>query len=204
MFSFSYKKILSIFVLTFSVWGITSFAFATTGNLPLSEQLLQQKQSLQTQITEDTQALDAEYQRLVGPEINSPQYQSLVCLKIIKDQSLLNEIKEEMQLLQTNMLKDYVDINADIFNLLNQYSVGLIDVTNYQTQYNKLSLDIQSFYQNNKILIEQAKQNYLQRIFNFVDDAKTYESNNAELLDNLSQKISKIQALSHEFKVLKE
>ncbi len=189
------------------LWSIGFFlgmTLASSGNISLSTQLVNDKDTLLTQIQTSQETLSSEYTRVLGPEIQTANYQSLICLGVIKDESLLQDMEGELWLLKTNLLQDYVNINADIFNLLNQYSVGLIDDNTYLTQYHKLTLDVQSFYDNNKVMIDQTYNKYLQKIFNTVEENKAYTQNNSELLSSINSKITKIQSTVNQFKLLEE
>lgn len=159
---------------------------------------------METQIKSLDTKFHAEYQRLVTPEKLTAEYQSLRCLGVIQEDALLTQIEAELALLKKNMLLDYVRINAEIFNLLNQYSVGLINDTVYITQYEKLKLDTDAFLQTHKATLTNAEQKYLQRIFTFLESNKQYVSQNDELLSYLNQKILKIQNTISQFQTLEE
>ena len=159
---------------------LASSTFASTGgtSLSLSEQLQTHKNTLESQLNTMETKFHSEYARLIAPEKLTANYQSLVCLGIIQEDDLMTNMENKLALLKKNMLEDYVDLNADIFNLLSQYSVGLIDDTVYRTQYERYILDANSFLTTNKTLIEKADQEYLQKIFSFLEKNKQYSNNN--------------------------
>lgn len=190
-----------------TVWLAIIFiwtAAAETWNISLSEQLLNSKDALVIQSDTITQTLESEYNRLIWPKVDTANYQSLICLGVVEDDNLLLQLQQKLDLLKTSFLQDYVDINAKIFNLLNQYSVGLIDETDYTTQYEELLLDVQSYYTNHKLLLDNAKQEYLDKLFSFISESEGYVNNNSELLDSLNAKITKIQSSMHQFAILEE
>ena len=185
----------------FCVW----FASATsTGNLSLSEQLMSYKNTLETKADSTMKKLHSEYERIVAPEKATPNYQSLVCLGVIEDDALLYELDAELELLKKDLLQEYVALNAKIFNLLNEYSVGLIDSVVYETQYQKLMLEVTSYYENNSALLDAADTEYLEEIFNFISENKAYSDNNDDLLKSLNAKIIKIQNTINNFSTLEE
>jgi hypothetical protein len=192
------------FGLLVSVGLLMSFGLASTSgtSLSLSEQITVNKNNLETQLTQMETKFQSEYERLIAPEKLTANYQSLVCLGIIKDDALMQDMENKLAILKKNMLQDYVKINAEIFNLLNQYSVGLIDETTYATQYEKLLLDANSFFSNHQTLISKADQEYLQKIFIFLEDNKKYAESNTDLLKSLNTKILKIQTSLEQFRTL--
>jgi len=198
-------KKLSLIVLLFGGIFISSIFASTSGtSLSLSEQLQLHKNTLETQITNMETKFHSEYDRLIAPEKLTANYQSLVCLGVIQEDDIMTEMENKLSLLKKSMLEDYVDLNADIFNLLNQYSVWLIGDTVYRSQYEKYIFDLNSFFNTHKTLIEKTDKEYLQKIFSFLEKNKQYSNNNWDLLTSLNSKILKIQTSLNQFQTLEE
>lgn len=182
---------------------LLSATFAASGeNLSLSEQLASYKNSLSTKVEQVTDKLQSEYDRLIVPQKSTSNYQNLVCLKVIEDDELLDQINAEMGLLKNSVLQEYVDLNAKVFNLLNEYSVGLIDEQTYQNKYEKIRLEVKDYYENNALLIDKADGDYLQDIFDFLSETNAYVVANNELLQSLDSKITVIQNAINQFTAL--
>jgi len=183
---------------------ITTTSWSDTAQMTLSEELLQKKETLQGDFTDITQKLNSEYARTVLPLKQSADYQSLVCLWIISADSILTDIQTEIWLTQNNMLQEFVDINAEIFWLYNQYSVGLIDQSIFSTEYSILQIEVTDFYNKYTNLLQQLDQKYLQKIFNLWQDVQQYSTQNDELLSNIHKKIVLIQNTVDTFSIAEQ
>jgi len=189
-------KILTLSVLTFGLLG-TTFAITQNGlweadntpELSLAQQLNVAKTNLMTNYKDTFQTLQDEFTRVTTELTSNANYQSLVCLNIMSSKWPLPDMQTEYDHLNTQFLKKYVDINADIFNVLNQYSVWLIDTTIFAAEKQRLQLEISSFNDTYLTLLNNFKNKYLWEFLKFTSDIDLYTRQNTSLLQKIGQKV---------------
>jgi len=184
-----------------STWDvqITSVAEPT-----LSEQLFQNKANLEKQIATIYNTVYNDYLQDIQEYNNLPNYQSLICLGIINQDNILENLGTEIDLIRKSILNEYVELNANIFNLINKYSVWLIDNIWFSTQKTKLTLDLQSYYNSNNLILSNLEQRYSSQITQIKNQLDWYITQNKDLLQNLNTKTIAIQDIVDTQEVIQE
>jgi len=199
------KRILrGIFMLTMILTIGFGMSFASTGNtgagtenrnISLSETLSNKKVALETIVANTYQNLYNNYETEIAPLTNTPNFQALMCLNLMKNTNILSTMDIEIETIRSNLLKEYVTINAEIFNLMNQYAVGLLNDIIYTTEKQRLTLKVENFSSTYQALLEQFYTRYNSQINIFKQEIKNYNDQNNELLKWLNNKLIAIEEI---------
>gem|GEM_PF-4091755 len=123
-----------LFLSLFFVSGISYGVILSSGNLEntgstvstpisLSQNLLNQKTSLETVLATTYNTIYNKYQTEIFPLLATSNYNSLKCMNLLTNDNILSDMDQEIEIIRKSILEQYVSLNAEIFNLMNQYAV---------------------------------------------------------------------------------
>ena len=168
---------------------------ATSTQLTLSQQLAVEKATLTEQYNESIEILKNEFTRITTNFTNNANYNSLVCLGIIQEWWPIPEMEVEHTRLNESFLEAYVELNAEIFNVLNQYSVGLLNIDQYAVEKERLEIEIQNFATTYDTLLKSLQEKYLIKIMNYTSDLDQYADQNEIFLKKINEKVIAIRGI---------
>jgi len=199
-------KITLSLVVIWSIWWInlnsnvnavlvSSDITTTNTQLSLSQQLALQKDALSTKYGESINTLKNEFTRITSDFTNNANYNSLVCLWIIQAWWPIKDMEIEHADLNESFLEAYVSLNAEIFNILNKYSVWLLTAEQYSVEKEKLKMEIENFWTTYDTLLKSLQEKYLIKIMNYTSDLDKYAEQNKALLKKINEKVIAIQGI---------
>ncbi|MFA5748221.1 MAG: peptidoglycan-binding domain-containing protein [Candidatus Absconditabacterales bacterium] len=198
------------------------FAFADTGtNLTgtsnsiklISGSLLDysktQKDSIITLFDATYKSLNDNFQKSGLALMQSVEYQSLICLGAMQDNSILSQMQKEKESLKIALLKNFVDLENQINSLeeknhiLKDSNINLFDGdSTYETEKIKLQQNIDDIVNIQKGFIINFQTIYQGKIKQFVSDFAQYYLQNKDLIKTIGGKITKIQSIISGFNSL--
>ncbi len=140
--------------------------------------------------------------------MQSIDYQSLVCLWVINNNSFLQQLQDELKSLKLDFLTTYTSISSSVADLdqknaiYTDSKVSLFASWSYDKDLAVLS------GQFNQLLLAQAQKislfetTYVQKIAKFITEFSSYTKKNKDLLAQVGSKISLLQTLDSHFGVL--
>lgn len=187
-----------------------SFSFAlnelwdSTNNLSLTDSLSNTKNAILSDLDTSFKRLNEKYTVANENTFNTPNYKSLVCLWLLNNVFDKEDLAQEEENLKNNILKEYVSLNSDIFNVINQYSVGLISDIVYETEVARLKSEIENFENTYDDLIDAFEETYGDKISDLESEVVAYNQENDALLKDLNNKVIKIEEILGKYDVLQD
>lgn len=202
------KKIISsIFILGFFIFWFS--VFATNTQKTLLETLSEEKIKIESMFDTSYSTVYALFSSSVWWFLTSLDYKWLVCLWVIDDALLLQQMQNDSKNLKIWFLNAYANLYADAFDIeqkkriLQDTNVSLF--TSWATYESEKQRIITSFSQlttgqNN--LWKQFVSSYKNKINKFVSDYADYSQKNKNLLETISPKIQSILLIENNYKKL--
>ncbi|MCX6824953.1 MAG: peptidoglycan-binding domain-containing protein [candidate division SR1 bacterium] len=134
--------------------------------------------------------------------IKSIEYQSLVCLGAIKDESLLSQLQKDKTALMIGFKKDFIDLERQIQSLeemkdlqetngINMFDAG----TSYESEKVRIRDVIDVKVKLHKGLFANFETSYLTKNTNFLSTFQQYSVVNKDLVKGIQDKMAKIQSV---------
>ncbi len=158
----------------------------------LSLKLLSNKKELLDKLANSYNEVYSNYQSLSSLK-SWNYYDSLLCLNLISEDTILNDLDSEVKTLKNNLLQEFILINSSIFSLENKYNEWLIGDVVYNLEKHRLDLKIQSFYSTYFSLFDEIKKRYISKIDQYLSNYQWYLTQNKSLLTELNKKIMSIK-----------
>ncbi|MCX6824146.1 MAG: peptidoglycan-binding domain-containing protein [candidate division SR1 bacterium] len=138
--------------------------------------------------------------------LKSIDYQSLVCLGAIKNESLLSALQKDKTAFMISFKKDFIDLENQILdleekqNLQKDNNINVFDSgTTYESEKAKIKDLIDTKVQLYKSFIANFGTSYLTKNTNFLTTYFQYSTANKDLVKNIQDKMTKVQGVLNAF-----
>lgn len=195
-----YNKIkLLAFLLSFLLWFWT---FVSAETLSLSESIEQKKINIEQTFDSSYESVFQKFQESIAQNLSTPNYQWLLCLWVIDDTALLENIQKDYKNLKLSFLNSYAKLLTDLSDIEQKHiiqektSVSLFaSWTTYESEIERISSAFDTLFDHNTTLANNFKKTYITKINQFIYDVDVYSKNNVLLLTNVTNRIKDIQDL---------
>lgn len=202
------KKIITYF-LFLSIFFVWMFAFATTTQQSFLENISQEKIKIETMFDDSYTAVYQKFQSSIGGFLTSLNYQWLVCLWVISDTLLLQQMQNDNRNLKIWFLNAYATLYADALDIEQKQriykdtSVSLFqNWATYETEKNRILSWLNQLVVSQKKLSTQFQSSYEKKISKFVDDYYDYSEKNKDLLSSIWTRIQTVKKIDQQYKKL--
>ncbi|AHB41318.1 hypothetical protein P148_SR1C00001G0527 [candidate division SR1 bacterium RAAC1_SR1_1] len=202
------KRIIkSFFFFSFLLFGIS--VFASTSQKTFLETISQEKITIENMFDSSYNKVYQNFQTSVGGFLTSLNYQGLVCLGVISDTSLLQQMQNDNKNLKIGFLNAYATFYADALDIEQKQriyqdtKVSLFpNGKTYETEKTRILTSLNQLILNQKNLATQFQSSYENKIEKFVKDVKDYSEINKDLLVTIGNNIQTIKNIDEQYKKL--
>lgn len=202
------KKIFKhLFLLTFLfVWFSV---FASTNEKPFLETINQERTTIENMFDSSYNTVYQKFQTSVGGLLTSLNYQGLVCLGVISDTLLLEQMQNDNKNLKIWFLNAYATFYADALDIEQKQRIYqdtkvslFTNWKTYETEKSRILASLNQLVISQKKLATQFQTSYENKIEKFVKDVKDYSEKNKDLLVTIGNNIQTIKNIDEQYKKL--
>jgi len=173
---------------------------------PLLTYLTTQKSSISSSLTTTYTKLYSAFAKTWLNILKSVDYQSLVCLWALKNESLLSQLQKDKTSLTTSFQKDFIDLENQIWaleekkDLQDDDNVNVFDAgTTYESEKARLKDLIDAKVKLYKGFITTFESDYTTKNTNFLSTFLQYSAANKDLVKGIQNKMATVQSVLDAF-----
>ncbi|MDD3262734.1 MAG: peptidoglycan-binding domain-containing protein [Candidatus Absconditabacteria bacterium] len=200
------KFIKSIFVLGLFVVGFSVFADTQKTFL---EAVSEEKIKIENMFDTAYNVVYQNFQNSVKGFLTSLDYKGLVCLGVIDDSKLLQQMQNDNKNLKIGFLNAYANLYADALDIeqkqriLKDTNVSLFaSGANYESEKTRILNSLSQLATGQANLVNSFKSSYQGKTQKFVDDFNDYSEKNKELLITVGNNIKILNEVDQKYKKL--
>ncbi len=204
---FSPKSLYILFLFLCSSVGM--FAYADTGTTytgSLTTYIQTEKDAISTSFDTIYSGIVTKFSQTGIVITKSIEYQWLVCLWAMQNQSLLTQLQKDKTSFKIAFNKDFVELEKKVSDLEEKKHLqdenGIImfdSGTTYQSEKEKLKKEIDNKSQLHRSLMTNFANTYTTQINEFITIFQSYLAANQQLLSGIKAKMIKVQNVQNEF-----